>query len=206
MLLKIVSLQKKTNAMSKNSPEILLLRKAIETSVNRPIRTPTDFDFLVGAIWERIHKTISSTTLKRLWGYIDGADVTRPATLDLLANFLGFDHWEAFVADAAAKSEVESEVLLGQGVRSSDVAVRDLVQVEWLPNRRCTFRCIDCDKFEVVEAENSKLHVGDRFECTLFLLHEPLYIDNLVQQHHAPVSFVCGNKNGLTKVRHLPQR
>ncbi|MGM9746816.1 MAG: hypothetical protein ACI30H_07650 [Paludibacteraceae bacterium] len=192
--------------MSKNAPEILLLRQAIETSVNRPIRTPTDFDFLVGAIWERIHMHISSTTLKRLWGYIDGADVTRPSTLDLLAKFLGFDHWDLFVADAAAKSVVESDVLLGDGLRSSRVAVGDLVQVAWLPNRRCTFRCIGRDQFEVVEAENSKLHVGDRFECTLFLLHEPLYIDNLVQQRHAPVSFVCGNKNGLTEVHHLPQR
>ncbi|MGN0187487.1 MAG: hypothetical protein ACI392_07075 [Paludibacteraceae bacterium] len=192
--------------MSKNSPEMILLRQAIEASVNRPMRTPSDFEFLAGVIWERIHTQISSTTLKRLWGYIDGADVTRPSTLDVLSKFLGFEHWDLFVADVAAKSVVESEVLLGEGVRSSDVAIDDLVMVAWMPNRRCTFRCIAPNTFEVVESENSKLHVGDRFDCTLFLLREPLYIDHLVQQHHAPVSFVCGNKSGLTEVRHLPKK
>lgn len=49
----------------------------IEDNLKRKMRTPNDFIFLVGAVWERTRQTISPTTLKRLWGYIDGADETR---------------------------------------------------------------------------------------------------------------------------------
>lgn len=63
-------------SMDKRAPEILSLRQDIEREVKRQIRTPYDFEFLAGVIWERLHENISPTTLKRLWGYIDGADTT----------------------------------------------------------------------------------------------------------------------------------
>ena len=66
--------------MNKYSPAIASLRLDIEQSVKRKIRTPYDFEFLSGVIWERLHENISPTTLKRLWGYIDGADTTRRTT------------------------------------------------------------------------------------------------------------------------------
>ena len=66
--------------MNKYAPEIASLRLDIEQSVKRKIRTPYDFEFLSGVIWERLHENISPTTLKRLWGYIEGADTTRRTT------------------------------------------------------------------------------------------------------------------------------
>ncbi|MBR4565299.1 MAG: hypothetical protein IKO26_12685 [Paludibacteraceae bacterium] len=53
--------------MNKYAPEIASLRLDIEQSVKRKIRTPYDFEFLSGVIWERLHENISPTTLKRLW-------------------------------------------------------------------------------------------------------------------------------------------
>ena len=78
--------------MQKTSPEITELKKRIETSVKRKMKTPTDFIFLSGAVFERTRETMSPTTLKRLWGYIEGADQTRNSTLEILARFLGFDN------------------------------------------------------------------------------------------------------------------
>ena len=60
--------------MNKNAPEIAQLRIDIESDINHKVRTPYDFDSLSGAIWERMHENLSPTTLKRLWGYISGAD------------------------------------------------------------------------------------------------------------------------------------
>ena len=76
--------------MNINSPEILELRHRIENSVNRKIQTPADFDFLRGIIWDRTHEQISASTLKRIWGYIDGVDETRNSTLNILARSLGY--------------------------------------------------------------------------------------------------------------------
>ena len=74
--------------MNKYSPEIATLRMDIEQSVKRKIRTPYDFEFLAGVIWERLHENLSPTTLKRLWGYIDErAQWVIPAQYDSAAGF-----------------------------------------------------------------------------------------------------------------------
>lgn len=52
--------------MNKYAPEIASLRMDIEQSVKRKIRTPYDFEFLAGAIWERLHENISPTFFSKL--------------------------------------------------------------------------------------------------------------------------------------------
>ena len=191
--------------MNKYAPEITTLRMDIEHEVKRKIRTPYDFEFLAGVIWERLHENISPTTLKRLWGYIDGADTTRRTTLCLLSQFLGFDDWEAYVASLATRTDIESAAFEGEGIHINDLQPGDRVEVTWLPNRRCVFRYEGEAHFIVEEAANAKLHVGDSFDTTCFLVGKPMYLDNL-QRDEVPstkesVSYVAGSKNGLNSVK-----
>lgn len=184
--------------MNKYAPEITTLRLDIEQSVKRKIRTPYDFEFLSGVIWERLHENISPTTLKRLWGYIDGADTTRRTTLCLLAQFLGFADWEAYVASLATRTDIESAAFEGEGVHIDDLKKGDRVEVTWLPNRRCVFRYEGDAHFTIEEAENAKLHAGDSFDAVCFIIGKPMYLDNV---HGA--SYVAGSKNGLNSVKKL---
>ena len=206
--------------MNKTAPEIATLRLDIEHEVKRKIRTPYDFEFLAGVIWERLHENISPTTLKRLWGYIDGADTTRRTTLCLLAQFLGLSDWEAYLASLANRSDIESAAFEGEGVHIDDLQKGDKVEVTWLPHRRCVFRYDGEAHFTVLEAENSKLHIGDSFDTSCFLIGKPMYLDNLKSQMPIPsdralqeqrndksqmpnVSYVAGSKNGLNTVRRV---
>lgn len=187
--------------MDKRAPEILSLRQDIEREVKRKIRTPYDFEFLAGVIWERLHENISPTTLKRLWGYIDGADTTRRTTLCLLSQFLGYADWEAYLHALALRSEVESNAFEGEGIRAEQLTTGDRVEVTWLPNRRCIFRYEGSSHFYVEVAENSKLQSGDRFEASCFLIGQPMYLDNLLRKDHAPTSYVAGSRNGLVSAK-----
>ena len=176
----------------------------IEHEVKRKIRTPYDFEFLAGVIWERLHENISPTTLKRLWGYIDGADTTRRTTLCLLSQFLGFTDWEAYQASLATRTDIESAAFEGEGIHINDLQPGDRVEVTWLPNRRCVFRYEGEAHFIVEEAENAKLHVGDSFDTTCFLVGKPMYLDNL-QRDEVPstkesVSYEEKKKNGAWAV------
>ena len=189
--------------MNKNAPEILALRMDVEQEVKRLIRTPYDFEFLAGVVWERLHENISPTTLKRLWGYIDGADTTRRTTLCLLAQFLGFADWEAYLADLATRTDVESEAFAGEGLNIDDLQVGDQIEVTWLPNRRCVFRYEGDAHFLITAAENAKLHVGDRFETACFILGKPLYIDRLIRGDQPPTAYVAGAKNGLLTAKKI---
>ena len=191
-------LQFKTTDMQKTSPEILELRKRIEDDVKRNMKTPADFIFLSGAIWERTHETMSPTTLKRLWGYIDGADTTRNCTLNILSKFLGFNDWDDFLANIGQDNG--SDYVKSQHLKVEDLAVGDHVSVSWKPNRRCTFRYLGDYRFIVEKSENSKLKVGNTFSCGLFILGEPLYLNDLVQDNNPPVAFVVGNKDGICEI------
>lgn len=186
--------------MNKYAPEIATLRMDIEREVKRKIRTPYDFEFLAGVVWERLHENISPTTLKRLWGYIEGADTTRRTTLCLLSQFLGFDDWETYIAALSNRTDVESETFAGEGLNIDDLQPGEFIEVTWLPNRRCVFRYDGDAHFTVTQAENAKLHVGDRFETACFIIGKPLYIDRLVRGDEPPTAYVAGAKNGLLKV------
>lgn len=185
--------------MQKTSPEISELKKRIENQLKRKIMTPNDFIFLSGAVWERTHQTMSPTTLKRLWGYIDGADETRNSTLEILSQFLGYDNWEDFLK--TIDKDNGSDPVTAPHINAEKLNVGDHVFVSWKPNRRCTFRYLGNMKFIVETAENSKLKVGNTFLASLFILGEPLYLSDLVQGNNPPVAFVVGNKDGLCELR-----
>jgi len=72
------------------------LRQEIAEKVGREIRTPKDFDYLSEQIFEQLHQHISSSTLKRLWGYLPSNTTPRTSTFDMLAQFAGYTDWQDF--------------------------------------------------------------------------------------------------------------
>ncbi len=191
----------KKKTMHKTSPEIAELKHRIETNLKRKMKTPNDFIFLSGAVFDRTRETMSPTTLKRLWGYLDGADQTRNSTLEILSQFLGFSGWDQFVEEI--NKDNGSDKVLSHHIDVKELNVGDKVKVSWRPDRRCTFRYLGEQQFEVEEAENSKLKVGNTFFCSLFILGEPLYLAQLVQGKNPPVDFVVGNRDGLCELSRI---
>lgn len=189
--------------MEIDRPEIYELRLRIEASIKRKIETPADFDFLRGIIWERTHEQISTSTLKRLWGYVDGVDNARNSTLNVLSKALGYENWDAFILKLKSENVDNSDLVMSESMSSSDLKIGDRLMIAWQPNRVCWLKYLGDNQFEVMESQNSKLKVGDTFRCGLFILGEPVYINDLRQNNGTgePKLFVIGNKSGLTKLR-----
>lgn len=172
----------------------------VEESVSRKMKTPADFQFLTGVILERCKETLGVTTLKRIWGYVDGYDTTRYSTLSVLARCVGYRDWDDFLANHNRPGE-SSNMVLGRVLRPDEIQPEGLVHIAWSPDRRVLLRHLGEGSFMVVVSENSKLRPGDTFSCSCFILGEPLYLDNFVHGNNAPTLFVVGNKGGLTEVR-----
>lgn len=189
--------------MEIDRPEIYELRLRIEASIKRKIETPADFDFLRGIIWERTHEQISTSTLKRLWGYVDGVDNARNSTLNVLSKALGYENWDAFILKLKSENVDNSDLVMSESMSSGDLKIGDMLMIAWQPNRVCLLNYLGDNQFEVMESQNSKLKVGDTFRCGLFILGEPVYINDLRQNNGTgePKLFVIGNKSGLTKLR-----
>lgn len=186
--------------MPVNPQHITLLRQLMEESADHKIATSTDFIFLSGEIQGRLKETLSVSTLKRIWGYVDGYASVRPSTLDILARFVGFSDWETFVSDYCEVESVQSSHrVVSESIYAKDLNVGNQVEIAWNPNRKCLLTYRGDNLFEVVSSENAKLKTGDRFLCHRFTLNQPLYVEHLTKDDSAEL-FVMGNKGGLTKL------
>ena len=184
--------------MNNTSPEIQELLKRIEERTGIKPKSPADFDRLSDIIWKQAHETISSSTLKRLWGYFKGVGAIRNSTLVILSKFLGFKGWDDFLAHL--NQDNGSDPVLSPLVKAEELNEGDRITVSWKPNRRCTFRYLGNQKFIVEAAENSKLKAGNNFSCSVFILGAPLYLTDLVQNDNASTTFVAGKKDGLCEI------
>lgn len=92
------------------------LLHAIEQQTGLNMQHNHDFVSLSQQIFERLHESISASTLKRLWGYVDPQNVKpRTNTLNILAVFLSCKDFESFCKMGGGK--ISEEV---QGYRECD--------------------------------------------------------------------------------------
>lgn len=174
------------------------LCKDIETALNQQMQTPKDFDFLRERIYARLHILVSRTTLMRLWGYVDEHVAPRVATLSILAAFLGYRDWEEYQQNALLPKEQQSSPVMNRRLSvTKDLARGDRLRLAWQPDRICDVEYQGELSFRVVSSENTRLHKGDTFQCSLIVEGEPLYLDNLKQGDVPAIAYVCGKKSGV---------
>lgn len=183
------------------------LRRLIEEVTGRKMRTPKDFDLLALRIYDRTRMQLSVSTLKRFWGYVAKEDAGRGelrlSTLNIMANYVGYVSYDAFChredVDEAADS---SNPYYGKRtLAAADINVGDVVDLMWAPNRLVRIRYSGNNVFAVIESRNSKLSVGDTFNCSFFVEHLPLTLINLIHDGQPPCTYVCGKVGGITFVR-----
>lgn len=73
-----------------------LLKRATIERFGHTLDSPTDYDMLSADIKQCTGETISSATLKRLFGYLKPSTAPRPSTLSLLARYVGCTGWSDF--------------------------------------------------------------------------------------------------------------
>ena len=101
------------NSKDYNEEHFKRLRKLLEEGSGRKMKQNADFIFLQQYIVEQTKEQISTTTLKRLWGYIKDGGSPRISSLDVLAHAAGYEDWNAFTTpqnEAQPSKEPPSEV------------------------------------------------------------------------------------------------
>ena len=176
-----------------------LLRSEIEKSLGRNIKTPRDFEFLRQSLYSRVNILLSSSTLMRLWGYINEAVAPREGTLDALSRFIGFRDYKTFVDSVCRGGEAESNPVYNRSINViKELLPGDRVLLTWLPDRSCLVEYTGNLDFKVLESKNTRLSPGDTFQTGIIIEKEPLYLDGLCQQaSKQPSAYVCGKKNGI---------
>ena len=163
------------------------------------MHTPSDFDLLRECIYNRLHILISSTTLKRIWGYLNDGVIARRSTFDILARFLGFRDYNHYEKDLDTyKDEIQSCPFFSRKLNvMEELTPGDKVRILWQPDRCCEVTYLGYLRFKVLHSCHTRIQPEDTFCCNLFIEGEPLFIDNLIQGNRPPVAYVCGKKSGI---------
>ena len=185
------------------SPELQSLRRDIEQCMGVALQSPADFEQLIQQIWNKQHRVLSLSTIKRIWGYVESSGVPRLSTLNTLSQFLDYADWNAYLVALEQRKESESGMFMGEGVRVSELQVGECIEVTWQPNRHCVFRYMGDNQFVVEDAKNAKLQEGNTFQAASFKVGQPLDLDNRLLADGTRTSNLAGKRHGLTSVTTL---
>lgn len=176
------------------------LRKRAELVLGVEVKTPRDFELLQEHIYQKTGERLSLSTLKRFWGYVDKDNIdyrVRVTTLDILAQFAGYQSWVAFCQADLAGSD-ESGTLVNRHLYMKEQAIGTHIVLTWKPDRVVTLRYEGEDLLTVVESIGSKLRPGDTCHCTHIVEGIPLTLFSLVREGVLMGNYICGKEHGVS--------
>lgn len=178
-------------------PEITLLLGDVKEKYGRKLETTTDFDEFSVLLDKQGYGKVSTSTLKRLWGYVSDTRKPRGTTLDILSNYIGFPSFKSYVKDMKTSIRFNSSYFTAQHITSAELNVGAEIEVGWAPNRILRLRYLGESTYEVVESMNSKLQVGDKFMTGCFFKEVPLYLPYIIRDGERTSPFIAGRNGGL---------
>ena len=162
------------------------------------LRLPSDCEFLSLDIESKTGVRIGSTTLKRLLGFAQDERSPHASTLDAIARYLGFAHWDELkdIEDKGNSDFGTTE----EEIRSDDLAPNRIVELTYLPDRLVRLRYLGSHRYLVLESQNSKLLVDDEIEVQNFVLHHPLLVLQVWRHGEKLGQFTAGRISGLSSI------
>lgn len=190
-----------------NNPLVSALCKEVEKVFNKFPGSSSDFRDLSEDIRKKTKKSISQSTLERLWGYgrqkYSGISLH---TLDILSNYSGFNHWNSFIVEYEKRYLRESDEFQSFRVISRSLKKGTRLKIGWKPDRLCVIRYLGDEKFIAEECHNSTMQPGATFTCMQFQLGRELVMNNFKKDSEdceAGKTYVAGMNNGLLSLEIL---
>ena len=184
----------------KEIPELQYLLELVEKQYGRKLSTTTDFESLSVIIEKTTGELLSSSTLKRLYGYVSLNTVPRKTTLDILSRFIGNRDYETFRISLSNDPQFSSRFFSAKTVTTSELKAGDRLRIGWPANRIVTLNYLGDDLFEVETSVNASLVKGDRFRQVSFMKGYPLYLSRILRDGDYPPAYVAGMNSGLNLI------
>ena len=181
------------------TPQITLLKQAVEKIIDFPLSTHGDFLRLSACIEFTLREHMSESTLERLWGYSTRHyDTVSVRTLNVLARFIGCTSWEDFCI-TVERVDSQSELFVDNAISSEELSIGDRLRIGWAPDRICIVRYLGENNFIAEETTNSTMQPGDTFSCIQIQKGRPLHLDNFRKAGSSEkFRYIAGINTGLT--------
>lgn len=144
-------------------------------------------------------QTLGVTTLKRMFGFVKGAARPRRASLDIIAQYLGYADYDALSLATGHDIDV-SDFAQIDSLTSDDLEPGEIVGVAYDPGRRIVLEYLGESLYMVRESVGSKLMVGDRLIIAGFYVGFNLLITDIERAGRHLGPYRAAKRGGLTSV------
>lgn len=187
--------------MKPDKKKLDLLLQIVSQTVGFTPRTPNDFINLASAILDKTGRTIGLSTLKRLWGYVKDQTGTTYSTLTLLSRYIGYQDWDSFCYFASLITDDNSGFSTDNIIESRLLENGTTLSLVLGLNKRCTITKTEYpDKFEVIQAENIKLHQGDTIRVSCMALGRPFFATDCRRGASPLGNYTGANAEGIKEI------
>ena len=122
-----------------NNSYIEKLKELVEKKYGKALTTSADFEHFSELLGNTQQYTVSASTLKRMWGYVTDKHQSRHTTLDVLAIYLGFKHFNHFCVHEEANTPTSGFVVSEQ-IKTDNLSKDDEIEIGWTPERKIRLR------------------------------------------------------------------
>lgn len=168
--------------------------------------TPTEFNALSLLIQKKTGRSISLSSIKRIWGYVRYEGFPSLTTLNNLAQYNGFKDWESFMTTHSARnSEEDSEFIDESIVNTDSLKPGDRLLLKWGDGKACEIECVSSMTFRVVSSHNIKLQPGDVGTIHTLCVGHPIYVSD-IRRHDGLLipAYIGAKRGGITSIALMP--
>lgn len=175
-----------------------IIKKEIENKFGKEIRYPADCEALSAHISDQTGQNISITTLKRMFGFVNGTHEPRLYTLDVLAQYLGYPNWDLYYEKFIHIEN--SEFFTAEQIEIDALKPDAVIEIIYDPDRIIRLVYQGNFRFNVEHSTNSKLLRGDQLKIMSIVKHYPLIIASVIRDGKDLGRFVAGKSSGITGI------
>lgn len=164
--------------------------------------TPSDFNALSVMIRCKTKYSISLSSIKRLWGYVNYESFPSPTTLNILARFNGYENWEEYMIGNLYTEESEtSEFFSDYMINVSSLSAGENIKVAWGDDKWCRLECMSDLRFKVIDSDNIKLKAGDTIGLHTLCVGLPFYAFDIKRGDETIAGYIGAKENGIVSIQ-----
>lgn len=176
------------------------LRKKIEEAFGREVKYSQDCEALAMAIEERTGQSLSVTTMKRMMGFAGDNVVPRGSTMDIIAQFLGYDDMKDMAHKTGETYDISMFTPVMNEIESDKLDVGTQIQFSYDPKRMVVMTYVGDQYYIVNESHNSKLQKGDKVRIIYLAVGFELMASDVVRDGKNIGSYHTAKNGGLTSL------
>ncbi len=162
--------------------------------------SPSEFDELGAKIQDKVGKTLSLSSIKRLWGYVTYDGFPSSSTLNTLAKFNGFANWQQFMISNLKLDTDDSAFLTDTTLDTASIVPGTCISIKWSSGKGCRMECLGGRRFRVLESANIKLQPNDSFTLFTIAVGVPLYATDIMRGEERIPAYIGAKKGGVSVI------